>query len=372
MSDRTWATGFGLAALLAVCVSATAAEAQKKSPPPPSVIVQKVVQKDVTPTYRFVGRIVAVDTVDIRARVEGILQSRDFIEGRFVKKGQRLFLIEKAPYEVIVEQRLAELASAEATQTHAKADFKRKLTLQRRAVVSDALVDQSRAAMLTADAEVLKAKAELRAARLDLGYTEIKSPITGRISLAKYSIGNLVGSSSEPLATITSVDPVYVTFGVSEKQMIAVRKRGIDLNNPPMAPTLMLSDGSPYDQTGKFNYLSPNVNKSTDTIVARAAFPNPKGVLLPGQFVSVIVRPKKTERAIVVPQVAVQSDAKGYFVLVVDRENKVEVRRIQAVRQIENEWVVSHGLATGERIITEGIQKVRPDMVVTPVAPTNS
>ena len=105
---------------------------------------------------------------------------------------------------------------------------------------------------------------------------------------------------------------------------------------------------------------------------ARAAFPNPKGVLLPGQFVSVIVRPKKTERAIVVPQVAVQSDAKGYFVLVVDRENKVEVRRIQAVRQIENEWVVSHGLATGERIITEGIQKVRPDMVVTPVAPTNS
>ncbi len=123
LSDRTWATGFGLAALLAVCVSATAAAAQKKSPPPPSVIVQKVVQKDVTPTYRFVGRIVAVDTVDIRARVEGILQSRDFIEGRVVKKGQRLFLIEKAPYEVIVEQRLAELASAEATQTHAKADF---------------------------------------------------------------------------------------------------------------------------------------------------------------------------------------------------------------------------------------------------------
>ena len=372
MAPGTWFPRMALAALIGASVTAGPALAQSKSPPKPSVIVQKVVQKDVTPEYRFVGRVVAVDSVAIRARVQGILEARDFTEGRVVKKGQRLFQLEKAPYEVVVDQRQAELASALATQANAKADFKRKQALQGRAVVSDALLDQSRAAMLTADATVLKAKAALRAARLDLAYTEIKSPITGRISLAKYSVGNLVGSNSDPLATITSVDPVYVTIGVSEKQMIAVRKRGIDLNNPPVAPTLLLSDGSRYDQTGKFNYLSPDVDRSTDTIVARATFPNPKGVLLPGQFVTVIVRPKKTERAIVVPQVAVQSDAQGYFVLVVDREDKVEVRRIQADRQVENVWVVSGGLATGERIIVEGIQKVRPEMIVTPVAPTDS
>jgi len=208
----------------------------------------------------------------------------------------------------------------------------------------------------------------LKAAELDLGYTTVTSPIAGKISIANYSTGSLVGPSSEPLATVTSVDPVYVTIGVSEKEMIAVRKRGIDLKNPPVAPALRLSDGTQYDQPGAFNYLSPNVNQSTDTMTARAQFPNPKGVLLPGQFVTVVVRPKQTERSIVVPQVAVQRDSEGYFVLVVDRANKVEVRRITAVRQVGTDWVVSNGLATGERVIVDGIQKVRPAMTVNPVA----
>ena len=149
--------------------------------------------------------------------------------------------------------------------------------------------------------------------------------------------------------------------------MIDARKRGIDLKNPPVAPFLRLSDGTDYKLPGAFNYLSPDVNQSTDTITARAQFPNPNGVLLPGQFVTVVIRPKQTERSIVVPQVAVQRDSEGYFVLVVDREDKVEVRRITAERQVETDWVVSNGLATGERVIIDGIQKVRPTMVVKPV-----
>ena len=207
----------------------------------------------------------------------------------------------------------------------------------------------------------------MRAAELNLGYTTVVSPISGKISTAKYSVGNLVTTTSDPLATVTSVDPIYVTIGVSEKQMIDARKRGIDLKNPPVAPFLRLSDGTDYKFPGAFNYLSPDVNQSTDTITARVQFPNPKGVLLPGQFVTVVIRPKQTERSIVVPQVAVQRDSEGYFVLVVDREDKVEARRITAERQVETDWVVSNGLATGERVIIDGIQKVRPTMVVKPV-----
>lgn len=361
LSCLTWAlSGLMVMALLPV-------QAQQGQGALPSVIVHDIAEKDVTPEFRYVGRIVAVDTVAIRARVSGTLEKRNFVEGRIVEKGQVLFSIEKAPYEVVVDQRKAELASAEAKLVNAAADFKRKKSLEGRDVVSEASLDQSRADKLSAEAEVLKAKAALRAAELDLGYTTVVSPISGRISTANYSVGNLVGSSSDPLATVTSVDPVYVTIGVSEKQMIAARKRGIDLKNPPVAPSLRLSDGTDYEQPGAFNYLSPEVNQSTDTITARAQFPNPKGVLLPGQFVTVVIRPKQTERSIVVPQVAVQRDSEGYYVLIVDRANKVEVRRITATRQDGTDWVVSNGLATGERVIVDGIQKVRPTMVVNPV-----
>ncbi|MFY0610713.1 MAG: efflux RND transporter periplasmic adaptor subunit [Hyphomicrobiaceae bacterium] len=364
---RTIQAGLAVVFCYQLLILALPASAQNAARPMPSVIVQAIAEKDVTPEFRYVGRVVAVETVSLRARVTGVLEKRNFTEGRTVKKGQVLFEIEQAPYEVVVDQRKAELASAQARRANAESDFKRKQSLQGRDVVSEASLDQSRAEKLSAEADVLKAKAALKAAELDLGYTKVISPVSGRISTASYSVGNLVGASSDPLATVTSIDPVYVTIGVSEKQMIAARKRGIDLKNPPVAPTLRLSDGTNYDQPGAFNYLSPNVNQSTDTITARAQFPNPKGVLLPGQFVTVVIRPKQTERSITVPQVAVQRDSEGYFVLVVDRANKVEVRRITPTRQVDTDWVVSNGLATGERVIVDGIQKVRPTMVVKPV-----
>jgi len=368
--DHFVASGIVRPFLILFVLMPTFAFAQQTPPPPPSVVVQVVEEKDVTPEFRYVGRVNAIDTVSIRARIEGILEARNFVEGEGVEKGQLLFSIEKATYQVVVDQRTADLASAQASLVAATADFNRKKTLQGRDIVSVASLDQARAAKLSADADVLKAKAGLRSAELDLSYTNVTSPIAGKITIAHYSVGNLVSSSSEPLATVTSVDPVYVMIGVSEKNMIDVRKRGIDLKNPPVAPTLLLSDGSTYNQAGEFNYLSPDVNRNTDTILARAQFPNPDGILLPGQFVTVIIRPKKTERSIVVPQVAVQRDREGYFVLVIDRENKVEIRRIQADRQVGSDWVVSHGLATGELIIIDGIQKVRPAMVVNPVKTT--
>ncbi|MBT5455309.1 MAG: efflux RND transporter periplasmic adaptor subunit [Rhodospirillaceae bacterium] len=333
----------------------------------PGVIVAPAMERDVTPQFEHVGRVEAVETVELRARVQGFLEKRNFREGSEIEKGALMFIIEKAPYEVVVQERKADLAVAEATRKNAESDFKRKSSLVKRGNVSRASLDESRSLLEGGRATVLKAQSALREARLNLSYTEIRSPIAGKISRARYSVGNLVGSNSDPLATVTSVDPVYVTIAISEKQLINARKKGIDIDNPPVAPSLILTDGSRYPHGGNFDYLAPSVDQTTDTVVARAVFPNPKRVLLPGQFVTVIVREKIAVTKLAVPQSAVQQDSRGHFVLVVGRKNKVELRRITVGPQIERDWVVENGLASGERVITQGLQKVRPDMIVNPV-----
>ena len=345
-------------------LSASAVMAQQA----PSVIVATVERRDVTPNFSYVGRVEAVEKVELIARVEGFLEQRNFREGGDVKTGDVLFLIEKAPYQIAVDQRAADLAGARATLKNAEADFARKETLVKRKTLAQAALDESRAILGTARAAVLQAEAALRRAKLDLTYTEVISPIDGKISRATYSVGSLVGPSSGALATVTSIDPVYVTIAVTEKDLIEVRRQGIDLDNPRVAPLLLLSDGSSYEYAGEFDYLDPSVSQVTDTVLARAVFPNPERLLLPGQFVTVIVHQKQPVSAVVIPQAAVQEDQQGFFVLVVDRGNRVGLRRVILGEQIGTEWIVSDGLAEGERIVVQGLQKVRPDMVVNPVA----
>lgn len=355
--------------LLLLCgglVVSFAALAQQE-PPPPSVVVTEVIGQDITPRFENVGRVEAVDTVDLRARVQGYLEQRSFQEGSVVKRGDLLFVIEKAPYQIIVDQRNADLAGAEASVKNARATLARNRDLQKKKLVSRADLDTAIANEATANASVLQAQAALKAAELDLSYTDIYSPIDGQISRARYSIGNLVDANSGPLATVTSLNPVYVTMAVSEKDLLDARRQGIDLDNPQVEPFLILSDDVQYDSVGRFDYLDTQVNQSTDTILARAVFANPDQLLLPGQFVSILVRQKQAISALVVPQQAVQADQSGYFVLVVDRANKVEVRRVDVGDQVASAWIISAGLAQGERVIVEGIQKVRPDMTVNPV-----
>ncbi|MEZ5931616.1 MAG: efflux RND transporter periplasmic adaptor subunit [Alphaproteobacteria bacterium] len=330
----------------------------------PSVVVAPIESRDVTPSFSFVGRVEAVDRVDLRARVEGYIEERRFREGGEVKKGDILFTLEQAPYQVVVDQRNADLAGAEATLGEAEAELKRTENLVGRGVISEADLDTAKANAATANANVLQAKAALRAAELDLSYTEITSPIDGRIGEARYSTGNLVGPSSEPLATVTSIDPIHVMIAVNEKRLIETRRQGLDIENPPVAPQLTLANGSRYEHDGNFDFLDTEVNQSTDSVQARAVFPNPNRLLLPGQFVNVVVRQKETQTALVVPQIAVQEDQQGYFVLVVNQADKVEVRRITIGNQIDGVWAVDDGLAEGERVIVQGLQKVRPDMAV--------
>ncbi len=364
MRLKRWPAMIVLLAAAAISTDRTIAQ---ESDPLPSVVVTTVAPRDVTPQFSYVGRIEAMDRVDMRARVEGILEARNFREGSEVEAGQLLFALEKDRYEVIVQQRQADLAGAKATLVNAEADLARKQELVERGTVSTASLDESRALAGAAHAQVLNAEAALRAAELDLSYTDIYSPIDGKIGRARYSLGNLVGTGSEPLATITSVDPVFVTFGVSEKQLIEARRRGIDIENPPVAPSLVLSDGSDYEYPGAFDFLSPDVSQSTDTITVRAVFPNPDRVLWPGQFVTVIVKQKVPESALVIPQAAMQEDQQGYFVLVVNRTDEVEVRRVVAGQKIDSDWVIGENLSVGERVIVQGLQKVQPDMIVNPV-----
>ncbi|MCG8543898.1 MAG: efflux RND transporter periplasmic adaptor subunit [Alphaproteobacteria bacterium] len=353
-------------ALLTILALGTAHAQQ--APDAPRVAVAEVGRRDVTPSFSYVGRVEAVESVELIARVEGFLKLRNFLEGGEVRKGELLFLIERAPYQIAVEQRRADLAGARATLENAEQDFARKETLVKRKTLAQASLDEARAARGTARAEVQQAEAALKRAELDLAYTQILSPIDGRISRATFSDGSLVGPNSGALATVTSVDPVYVTIAVTDKDLLKARRQGIDLDDPKVSPSVILADGSAYEHDGDFDYLAPNVNRSTDTVLARAVFPNPKRVLLPGQFVTVIVKQKQPTSALVIPQVAVQEDQKGYFVLVVDRNNRVSVRRVTLGEKVDTDWVVSDGLTDGERVVVQGLQKIRPNMIVNPVA----
>ena len=354
------------AVAVAAAVVATAA-AQSAPSDAPSVIVASAERRDVTPSFFYVGRVEAVETVELVARVEGFLEQRDFREGGHVGKGDLLFLIEQAPYRIAVEQREADLAGARATLKNAEEDFARKETLVKRKTLARSALGEARAALGIARAAVQQAQAALRRAQLDLSYTEVISPIAGQISRAAYSVGAFVRPGDGALATVTSTDPVHVTIAVPEKDLIEARRQGIDLENPPVAPSLLLSDGNVYAYAGEFDYLDPSVDQATDTLLARAVFPNPERVLLPGQFVTVIVRQKQPVSAVVIPQAAVQKDQQGHFVLVVDRAGRAGIRRVALGEQTGTEWVVSEGLAEGERIVVQGLQKIRPDMVVNPV-----
>lgn len=330
----------------------------------PNVLVSTVRKADVTANIQQVGRVNAIDRVELQARVSGVLEQRLFVEGRSVNKDQVLFQLERAPYLVMVDQFKADLESARASLKKADADLARSKTLRERKTLAAADLDTAIADRAVARANVLRAEAALAKANLDLGYTEIRSPISGRISISSYSVGNLITPQSGTLATVTSVDPVYVDIAVSAKRILAARRNGIDLDNPTVKPFLKLADGSEYQRDGRFVYLSPEVDTSTDTMIGRAEFPNPDGLLVPGDFVTVTVRATRPEFALVVPQAAVQRDKTGYFVLVVDAASKVEKRPIQTGPTIGGKWTVRDGLNEGETVIVQGVSKVRPGMSV--------
>jgi len=336
------------------------------APPPPAVSVTPVASRQVTETGDFIGRVVAIDKVDIVARVTGFIGQRNFTEGQMVKTGDLLFRIEPDTYKAAVDQQEANVAKAKANEVNANLQLKRSQELVKNQNVPQSTVDQNLATEQSAQADILQAQALLEQAKINLGYTEIFAPIDGRIGIANYTVGNLVSPSTGVLATIVSQDPIYVTFQASEADIIAYRKRVTSSpdKDPHVTVHIRLPDGTEYAHPGVTNFLDVQVQTDTDTVTARAQLPNPDNVLTPGGIVGVIVERGKPRFALMVPQAAVLLDQAGHYVLVVDDNKKVEQRRITTGPDHGKDIEVADGLKQGELVIVDGIQKVHPGQVV--------
>jgi len=342
--------------------------------PPPSVIVAPVVSKDVADISNYVGRVAAIDKVNIVARVAGFIEERTFTEGQLVKTGDLLFRIEQDTYKAAVEQQQANLAKARAVEINAALQLQRGKALLPKQFVPQSQVDQQTATQRSAAADILEAQAALDQANINLGYTEIRSPINGRIGLVNYTVGNLVGPSTGSLATIVSFDPIYVLFQASSRDVLDFKRRLLEAGPGAGRVTVRarLPDGKLYPEPGNANFLDIQADPSTDTIAVRAIFPNKQAFLVPGAVVQVEIQRGEPRPALLVPQSAVQLDQAGSFVLVVDPANKVEIRRITQGAQQGTAVIAATGLKDGERVIVEGIQKVHPGQVVAAsVAPGN-
>jgi membrane fusion protein (multidrug efflux system) len=356
----------GLTSVASIGLIVCSGAAMAQGAPPPAVSVTPVVSRQVTETGGYVGRIVAIDKVDIVARVAGFIEERNFTEGQQVKAGDLLFRIEQDTYKAAVDQQSANLAKAKATEVNANLQLQRAQTLVKNQNVPQSTVDQLEAVELAAKADVLQAQALLEQAQINLNYTEIHAAIGGRIGVANFTKGNLVGPSSGTLATIVSQDPIYVTFPASEADVIAYRQRvaaSVD-KNPHLKIHIKLPNGTSYTEAGQTNFLDVQVSPDTDTVVVRAQLPNPDGILMPGGVVAVSVERAAPVSALEVPQSAVQLDQAGRYVLVVDDAKKVEVRRITIGSEQGRNVVVRTGLKEGDLVIVEGIQKVQPGQTV--------
>ncbi|AWI58803.1 hypothetical protein AB395_00003160 [Sinorhizobium fredii CCBAU 45436] len=332
----------------------------------PVVGVMTVQVEDVSPGYEFVGRVEALNAVDIRARIEGFLENRSFAEGQNVEKDQDLFTLERMAYELALQDAQAALVSAQTTLDNGERQFQRNQAL--RSTVSQAVLEASQAARDTARANVLSAQARVNQAELNLGYTRIKAPIEGRIGRAAFSVGSLVGPSSEPLARVVQIDPIRVVFSVSDRTILDLRAAAGGAEKDALAKRyalkLRLSNDEPYQQAGKVEFFENEIDVQTATLPIRALFANPQSLLMPGQFVTVIVEPADREQRPVVPIGSVEQDREGRFVLVVDGESRATVQRIRVSTQLGQNWVVEEGLKGGETLIVQGLQRVSPGAVV--------
>ena len=342
--------------------------------PAPSVSVVTVSEEPVGNYNEFVARTEASETVDLRARVEGFIETRGFIEGETVQKDQLLFLIDQAPFKAALSQAKASLTSSRAEEVRAKADLDRGRELFPQGHISKSDLDRLVSAEAQAQANVQASKAQLETAHINLSYTEIRAPFAGRIGKATYSVGNLVGPSSSALAELIKLDPIYVNFQVNEKALIdyqqSRQRRAGGHNgetNNEVDLSLKLPNGSIYPEAGRFEFADIKVEETTGTVNLRVSFPNPDKLLLPGLYTTLMVDSTRKENMPLIPQASVQENQQGRFVLVVNQENKVETRIIKTGRRIGPMWVVTSGLNAGEKVIVTGLQKVRPGVTVNPV-----
>jgi len=335
----------------------------QQAAPPPAVLVQPAELRSMTKQAEFVGRAEALEKVDLRARVQGFLGPRLFKEGDTVKENEVVFTIEREPFEAVVDQRKAQLAAAEATFANSDQQLQRTTELARKGNAPIAQLDQRTAEQRQAKAAVMEAEANLRDAQIQLSYTDIKTPISGRIGRAAVSPGNLVGPDTGVLATVVQDDPMQVLFSVTQREMLEARDSEV---TGKVRARVRLANGSLYSEKGRVDFLDVQVNPRTDGQTVRAMFPNPDDILTSGQTVRVIIEEKGGDKVLVVPQSAIAIDQTGPYVFVVGENNTVEQRRLKLGTNREGLAVVEDGVKPGERVVVQGQQRIRAGITVAP------
>jgi len=349
-------------------LSGCAQKNEFQAPPPPSVSVQAPLQKDVTIYSAYPGRLEARDTVEIRARVKGYLKTINFKDGQWVKKGDLLFTIEPEEYEAAVKSAEAKLAQAQATQKLADTTLQRTKKAYQTKAVSELDVLSAEANLQSAEAQVSEAQAALDNAKRNLSYTQILAPMDGRLFRRTLSVGNIVGDGSSTLLTeLIAESPIDAYFNVDERRISRfLDQKGVGGKHalkaaPPLS--LELADGTVYAQKGTLDYFDPTVDPETGTLRARAVFPNEDHRLVPG-FYGKILLPHKIKDALLVPKIAVSRDMRGNYLLVVNKENKVESRYVDLGEETDEYQIIEKGLSVKDRVIVDGIQRARPGIEV--------
>ena len=356
-----------LGLLLTAVTFASDSPSDPRDGPPPIVTVAAVTEQDVNPPAEYIGHVEAVQVVDLRARVEGFLEQVRFKEGSNVHSGDLLYVIEQVPYQSRVDAEIAIVAQSEATLSKASQRLSRLRTARPESVPATDM-DNAVAEELSARAQLAEAKANLATAQIDLGYTQVKAPIRGRIGCTAYTKGNLVNPASGALARIVQLNPIRVVYSISENDLVDIQMALHDAQNGKKSPfltsRLKLANGEIIKASGRMDFVDNTVDPGTGTIAVRALFDNPDGMLLPGQYVTVMVTRSNPKLMPVVPQSAVMEDHDGRYVFVVDEQNRVIMRRVKTGPVIGVNWAMATGLAAGEKVIEEGVQKVQPGQIV--------
>ncbi len=405
-------TGLILMALLALAGCFESKSAIQEAPPPDVQVVQ-IEQKDVPIYGEWIGTLDGMVNADIKAQVSGYLLKQDYIEGSFVRKGQSLFEIDPRPFEATVEQAQGQLAQAagqlaqakaqlaqseaqvtvaEANQTRTQLDVDRYIPLAKQQAITQqdldnatqnnlaakaqvqvakAAVETGHAQIQAANATIQAAKATLETAKLNLGFTRLVSPIDGIAGIAQQQVGALVSPSSGVVTTVSTVDPVKMYFTVSEQEYLDFNRRfpsevSRNAETGRLHFDLILADGTVFPHPGKFSFADREMNQSTGAIRLAVLFPNPGNILRPGQYAKVRPAARTLPGALLAPQRAISELQGSYQVAVVDSQNKVSIRTVKVGDRVGTMWIVTEGLKPGERIVAEGVQKVRPDSKVNP------
>ncbi len=346
-------------------------------PPPPEVVLAEVVQRNVPIVMRYSGTVKSLRRVDIIPRVSGYIFERYFTEGTFVKEGEPLFLIDPRPYQETVNNFEAQLMREKATLKFWEAEVDRYERLAKKGAASKEQRDATVAKRDTTLADIDKYKANISNAELDLSFTKITAPFDGRIQQEKIDVGNLVKEQKDVLTTLVQMDPIHVVFNLSRNEVYRVQqltRKGWAYPLDEMPVEIMLPDGTPYDIKGNLDFVSFVTDPTTDTLDARAIFDNPPNSelggfeLIPGQYVPVKITVGEIPDALVIPQVALVETQAGKLVYVVGDDNKVEHRKVETGQAYAQLLVITKGLKKGEKVIVEGLQKVRPGMAVKPKA----